>query len=369
MAGTTTPENLTTVGIEIETEFIPQGMSPPLDSFRTTHDASIESNVPYISFRGKRDDFIFYGEIPEKIRNLFGAGFLNLGVEYYSEILNPNIVDIEKLLEKNIDSLYLSGEESGIRSGIHFHVSLSSPPCYVLKNLVRIFLRYEDLIFKLSGLGKVNRGIFNSSAYSRPLSSGLYVPCGGIYYPIVNYDDLFKTRTSREFFDVWGDSNNMSGSRYFPARYLVLNLAPILFRGAVEFRPCNTTLNYKWIWGIMEFFRKLTKLSYSDRANNIEQVTKPVSEKRELVDLHDDLVQLSKLMFLDDKVFYTVEDIFNKTPTTKIPHEILRCHLESRRERVQNHWHNCNTYSPKEETGLNYIPNFPKIDDIHARGG
>lgn len=365
----TLAENYTTVGIEIETEFIPQANSPSLSEFRVTHDASIESDEPFLTIRNIKsgDNSYFYGDIPEKIRNLFGSGFLRLGVEYYSNILNPNALDLEKLLKDNMELLYLAGEQVGIRSGIHFHVSLSTPQTYVLRNLTKIFLRYEDLIFKLSGLGKVNRGVFNSSAYSRPLSQGIYVPSNGGYYPIINYDDLFATKTAKDFFNVWGDSNTQSGTRYFPARYLVLNLAPILFRGAVEYRPCNTTLNYKWIYGMLEFFRNITKLAASERSEKISNIIMPVENKRPLSDLYTDLVELLYFCQLDDKISYIIEDIFSKTPTMQLPRENLRSHLEIR-SRVNSHWQNC-TYKPNPLTVLDSTPKVPKIDDIHSRGG
>lgn len=185
--------------------------------------------------------------------------------------------NFETTLKSTLEILHC--EEKSIRSSIHFHFDIQQlakdRDVATLKNIIRVLNRTESLIYRLSGIFKDHRGIYNNYNYCRPIT--LWGPaCYRIGNSRTNfyYGQLFDTRklvlakSYKEFFYLYGDSLRNSEWKYHPVRYHGFNLFSLLRHGSLEYRTMNFTSSYINIIAMLLFFYTLTNfmlnIQYSD---------------------------------------------------------------------------------------------------------
>lgn len=284
--------------------------------WRTTRDASVETDVtnfgPVNITKYANNTYL-----PERSKR-------TIGTEILSPILDSNkcFSDILKL------TTYLeeAGESSeSERSSIHFHISLSSPSLKVLKTIIRLGRHFETLFFYLGGMGYKFRGVSNDSIYCRPITSygPSCVPYRGEYAQCFNLPDLIKIPEDVEsFWAIYGDSYNHT-DKYSPVRYTWLNLLPMFsysqtFKGTLEFRIFNKSLNPFYIYSAMYICKKFCQLAlsmgYSDFKNLDMLKTLSIYENGKglalnLLDKFHELADISEIMDVARKIVVATPDI------------------------------------------------------------
>ena len=229
------------------------------------------------------------------------------------------------------------GQEIDDRSGYHVHVSLSDPGTRALKSIFRLGMFSERLFYQLAGMGRKFRGFINDATYCRPITK---------FGPPVIKD---QKRHLRQIFDInklistekmspeewwiyYADLNSTARQqrRYHPARYLwlnVFNLCPATYRGTLEFRVANTTLNHFYLHAYTLFCvawtRLASQLKLSDiRRFNLEEENSVFDSGKSSTDILTTLVSLISEGELwvnnDDSIIPTLYKILETSEETKI---------------------------------------------------
>ena len=336
-------EIIESVGIEIEfsnldrkNKNIQRNMiEKNLRNYKLVHDASCESykeffadtNIP-IEFEQNTDvetlapiirRAIIGGEIVSPIRHSGGPDWIK------------EIYTLVELLEQ------YGEDESSERDSFHVHVNVSrSAPLFVLKNLLRITLSLEAILFRLGGMGRINRGETNSYCFQRPfLGNGPPVVSQkwrnnkDSLIPICNPKMMMEAESKEQFFGYYGDSIfwAKNGGKYVTQRYMCVNFYPILTQGSFEFRTANKTLNPEYILAWTNFCKSLVEKSYTclDIAS-YDQVERGFYENREIS--IDELLQAFEYYpKLDDATVEVLVDIWDKSPTPKFDNIWRYSHL------------------------------------------
>ena len=171
------------------------------------------------------------------------------GGEIVSPILNGETNDWQSqirticaMLSKEFDQ---EDTENIDRASIHVHVNLSdSFSLWEVKNLVRLAVAFEPFLYRLGGMGRLNRCSLNNFTFSRPiLKPSVYKYDDGNYYPMFNWKAMLEAESLEEFFNlfysaVWARDRDV---KYFPARYVGLNFYSLLIRHSIELRYANFT--------------------------------------------------------------------------------------------------------------------------------
>lgn len=351
-------EIIESIGIELEfsnvnrdsREFA-QEFNEKLPTYRRIHDASCET--PITTFAGipievgsEKDAQIIY---PYCVNTIVGG-------EIVSPILNSNEPKWVTEVREMCDLLIAHGEsEESSRDSFHVHVNVSTEvPLFALKNLLRLTGAYEAILFRLGGMGRMNRGEENSYCYQRPfLGNG--PPIISYYnpslersnnYPILSYEDLLGSKTKSEFFQRYGGADYYSahGVRYVTMRYMVVNFYPVLSQGSFEFRTANKTLNSNYIIAWSNFCKAFVDLAFSDRNLYKElEVTRPLFENREISD-NEFYDSMSMFKILDRETIEVLGEIWAYSPTPHFDNIPRYSHLPE----------------PTGFTGSKYIPNHLK---------
>jgi len=360
-----------TCGIEFETEEITPNVL--VHGWKNTHDASIESDTYVLnSFGGitvKKEN------IDENLLRLLSYQNIVVGTELVSPILDVENNETLEMIKKLVSTVFENGESAqGKRCGIHFHISLPNPSLTILKTILRLGRYFEALFFTLGGMGYEFRGVENDSTYCRPITQTgpVCVPFKGDFVQIFNIDDLLKTKTREEFWYLYGDCQNHS-SRYNPIRYHWLNLYPMNpysnYRGTLEFRIFNKTLNPLYIYSSLKLCKNFVQLvlnsSYSTlKGQNFldeNSVYNPTITKN---DLQKHLLRLHELTEFDDITLEILMTILDRSPQTILNPGYIHSHIRGlnndywRSERIN--------YNPRSiETKIKR----PRYVDIHVLRG
>lgn len=364
-----------TFGMEFETEFLTPGdMGSQKELkryFRSTHDASIETDV-YISQGG----ILLSKKSDDRALQYIGKSNFTIGTEFVSVILrasDPNLLD---LIKNFTDFLGENGESpESYRSGIHFHISLPNPNIYILRAILKLGLSLESLFFRLGGMGYEFRGLRNDSVYCRPITK-FGPPCvnsslGGYTQCFNPYDILNSNlRTTEEFWERYGDLRNHR-DRYNPIRYTWLNLYPMCpysseYKGTLEFRIFNKSLNPFFIYSTIQLCKKFVEYIVTNykkiKLEDLEEhsIYSSISEGKMMELFFETMGRLE----IDDPIVYILENIMRTTKTPTLPGEYVFSHLLSRRS-LNNYWTNT-SYHPER---ISEKINSPEFVDIHTLRG
>jgi hypothetical protein len=130
-------------------------------------------------------------------------------------------------------ALARAGATTSRDAGVHVHIDASDLTPEQIGGVARNFTKYEDAIYRIasSGWQSIRAG---ASTYAKPLERD-------------KVEKLAKARTAEQIkrawygtTDRWGTEGHGHGSRYYG-----LNLHSWFYRGTVEFRVFNSTMNAK----------------------------------------------------------------------------------------------------------------------------
>lgn len=365
-------QNGTTCGIEFELDSLEQHQAMNLfnkDSWKITHDASIETDVY---------DYGLFTLAPgsNDCNLLRRTARITLGAELVSQILNSESSGFFRAINKLCNELLELGEpRTSERSGIHFHISLSNPSLNILKNILRLGAHYEKLFFHMGGLGYKYRGETNDSIYSRPFTEfgPPIVDTGNGKAQIFTLKDVLTSKTVEEFWNLFGDIENYD-TRYHPIRYEFINIYPMFqgtqHKGTIEFRIWNKTLTSEFILAAFMmckgFVNACLKLTYSDLKSE-DLLTRNSIFKQPG---EDDFILLDELCEIGDVEKDSKEIlklILKRTPVPQLEPTYIYSHLRMRDSHI--FW-TSSSYKPTPiPTKLIRNPNFVDIHRLRGERG
>ena len=127
-------------------------------------------------------------------------------------------------------ALAAAGATTDRNAGIHVHVESRDLSAKQVAAVGRLFARFEDCIYRLasSGWNNIRPG---ARTYCRPLSS-------------TQIAGLVRARTEQDVKNAYyGPGADYSHSHGHSSRYCGLNLHSHFYRGTIEFRVFNSTMN------------------------------------------------------------------------------------------------------------------------------
>lgn len=337
-----TMEIIDSIGIELEFSNIDRN-TPKFKSylanhfphFRRAHDASCESpsyllnklNVPIIKIESQKDF--------DTLSQLIYVSVI--GGEIISPVCNSKEDQLRKDVENICKMLIKFGEtENTPRGSLHVHINVTSDiPLYAILNLLKLEAFFEAILYRLSSMGRMNRGTLNNYIFQRPfLGKGPPVVRGnksGEYYPIISYDDLLNSSSKAEFFSKYGDAiyHGNNGVRYITSRYMCVNFYPILTQGSFEFRTANKTLNPLYILAWIDFCKAIVEKAFSSRnSSEYDRIKRPLHENR-VITTEEFLDSISILPNIDVTTRATLKRIWESSPTPLFDNQWIHCHLEN----------------------------------------
>lgn len=368
-------EIIDSVGIEMEFSSIIRDSREFMNAalklvpgFQLDHDASCETpeivlgNIP-IRFKSAKDEQVLSG-ICRKV---------TIGGEIKSPISMGTSDEWVHSVYNLCELLKSFGEtEESQRDSLHVHINVSKEiPLFVLKNLLRLTTSLEAIIFRLGGMGRMNRGESNDFIYQRPyLGNG--PPVVWDYdtdgdnkhcYPVMNVDDLMTSTTKREFFERYGNAYSFAQKvRYTTCRYMVVNFYSILTYGSLEFRSANKTLNPDYILAWVNFARAFVEKAFVGRDESLfEQIARPLSDNRE-IPTHEFVTALGYLNSLDITTKNILLEIWMASPTPMFDNVWRFSHLPQ-----PTRFGNTTNYRPKHIDPL--IVKDARFVDLHVLEG
>jgi hypothetical protein len=248
--------------------------------YKITHDASVES--PTITLGGcPVKGATFDREINDAI---FRKSVI--GGELVSSILDTStkdwIVDISNIF-KRLKNLGERVETN--RGSIHIHVNFPTDHPSEHRHTLGILKRAwilagftEAFFYRIGGMGKEQRGKFMDYIYYRPiLGNGPPIVCSAIdlqHRPVLNYDDVLKSKNQIEFFYKCGDIWNAE-SRYHPCRYFWINFYNLRTdKPHIEFRVFNKTTRWDYVYAIAELCKAFVRVCYTIDTQTLLKETK-----------------------------------------------------------------------------------------------
>lgn len=338
--------------------------------FRATTDASIQTDV-FMTSGG----LILKRSSDEHALQYLAKSNFTIGTEILTGVLrssDPNLLD---LLKRFTGFLGDMGEsETSLRSGIHFHISLPNPNLSMLKSIVKLANSLEILFYTIGGMGYEFRGVKNDCTYCRPITK--FGP------PVVNYykggnvqvyttQDLLDAKNVQDFWVRYGDIPSHS-DRYSPVRYSWINLFPMSYispeyKGTLEFRVFNKTLNPHYIYATLQLCKKFTEFvvgNYRDL-----KVAEYLGEssiydsfsKEKVVELFENTV---RVLGIEDNIAYILYNIIKSSPVPTLSKEYVFSHILTKRP-TNSYWKGSD-YSPKI---ISEDIKKPEYVDIHRLRG
>ena len=161
-----------------------------------------------------------------------GSGYESVGRgEYQVEMVTPKLTYAElPKLQECVRRVRRAGAKANSSCGIHVHVDAANHNRQSLKNLIGIMYSKEDMLFKALQV--------NESRAARW--------CKKVREPMLQQarklsSDETKNLTQLE--DIWYEGQGGRSDHYNRTRYYALNLHSVFYRGTVEWRCFNSTLN------------------------------------------------------------------------------------------------------------------------------
>jgi len=181
--------------------------------------------------------------------SLYGLYTKNVGGEFVSPVFN---IEEEKWFDAPLyllDKLKEWEEGIDLRTGIHVHINIQTPPLYCLHNLVKLALSLESPMYRLScgELGYHRGGRHKDYMYCRPLSlpgPQVVKDSMDLWRPVFDAKKLLRSNSINEFFMACGRLDLNQNNKWHQSRYVWLNFASILLHHTIEFRLFNSTLDH-----------------------------------------------------------------------------------------------------------------------------
>ena len=307
-----------------------------LRNYRLVHDASCESMREFFADTDLPIEFAEETDLKTLAPIVRRAV---IGGEVVSPIRHSGHKDWIKEIYNLVEVLQQFGEdESSERDSFHVHVNVSqSIPLFAVQNLLKITLTLEAILFRLGGMGRINRGHVNNYCFCRPfLGNGPPVVQqkwgnGKVSnIPICDAEMMLGAETKEQFFNYFGDSIYYAqhNVRYVTHRYMCVNFYPILTQGSFEFRTANKTLNPEYIIAWTNLCKAIVDKSFTCREEeSYEKGRRPLYENREIP--VDELINaLSYYPKLDEDTIDVLVDIWEKSPTPMFDNAWRFTHLK-----------------------------------------
>lgn len=354
------PKNhIGTVGIEIETVLAGRKISN--NNFNIQSDASIMTPVRSIN---SGLPFILSGNDTIPILSIRGRDG-TIGTEFVSVIFD-DFRSMRTAVSDLCEGLLSQGEPTqDNRASVHFHVGMAYT-INTLKNIIRLGIRYESLLYHLGGMGYAFRGTRSNSPYCKAFTKNgppiVRSNLGNV--PMFNVPALLSAESVGSFWNRFGMYNGISNGRYTPQRYMFINLYSLELHGTLEFRMCNKTLNVDYIMAMAELSRQfsLSSLNGDYQYSNDDMFS--VFDKHTTEEHHQLLDFLSRdIGGITSRNLSILHDILDISPVTTLKNVYSRSHAKR---------YNDLFYSMNDVAGLNYCPiddsliNESYIEDSHA---
>lgn len=299
------------------------------DLLSITRDASTESYAEYFRTGGSKNLPIY-----KHTKSLKRFSQYN-NVEDYQKgfelIINPiEVQKLEPLLFTIFEVLTNAGDYTSERASVHFHVGFGNN-LRIMKNLLKICLHLDPVLYRLGGMGGIFRGHSNNAAYARPLLNSCVVPISNSlgrrrnripaverdsnvalrwrnssaedttsigntpstfssvefseqlisdmsqtdevrFARIINPEKALFTNTVSDFWECFGVTPEINGlPKYHPSRYSGCNFYAIPAHGTFEFRHFNQSMDYRLLTAISKFLRCTVELSTVIGKSEIER--------------------------------------------------------------------------------------------------
>jgi hypothetical protein len=360
------------VGIEIEyTDFNPMYDNNLMEFLNSkgwvvTHDASVES--PVNTFKGRP----IKGEVLDGAINPHIMKKDVIGGEFVSRIIETN----NPVWIRNLDILFahmkrLGEREQTNRGSIHVHINYPKVADinYKLDHLINpwILAGYlEAAFFRLGGFGYKPRGEHMDFIYYRPItkSGPQIIYDGNGYRPLLDYDLVLKSKSTKEFFEQCGDIRHAE-NRYHPSRYMWINFYNMYHKreGHLEFRCFNKTLNWMYLYAMVELCKHFVAICYKYRTKDLKMLVRGINPLDEPPKNHENYFNnmLKVLNIKNDLVTSILYDIWQKSEWPDYSDTKVFSHLLNR---VRVHY--SGKYKPKQLTTEEYATvTNPYYIDIH----
>lgn len=393
---------LDTIGVEYEStsmttddirDLLAKKLSPILGNFasniRTTRDASTEFFAERIK---SGQSYIRISTHTPLANKLSGMGSGNQEVMGFEVYTNPmEIPELERLLYPFMFMLQNAGDFTSQRAAVHFHVGFANN-LRLLKNLLRISLMLDPVLYRLGGMGGTFRGAVNAAAYARPLLNSAVVAVGrrlslsmtpqeaeevinqqktnrNKFVQIINPMAALEATNIADFWASFGVSYTGDNHKYHPCRYSGTNFFAVSAHGTIEFRHFNQCMDAPLIIAIAKFLRSTVELSASLGKNEAHQFEIIDSNKEISVGDAEEVVRkLVSLSFSKE-----IDNIPTESEVALILDTIAKSHFVPLPELpVKTHIRDFSVDHKLVEAGkLKYVEEFsePKHVDIHNISG
>lgn len=161
-------------------------------------------------------------------------GSVSGGAELVSPPLDFDSASDRNKVDTAIAALQLGGASTHNSAGIHVHIDASDLSAQQVANVGRFMFKFEDVIYRIA-----------SSGWTRLRPAGMNNYCKPVPEEMVRR--LCKVRDLDGFYRAWygsvQDGLHFRNSHYHESRYHGLNLHSWCYRGTIEFRIFNSSLN------------------------------------------------------------------------------------------------------------------------------
>ncbi len=274
------------------------------------HDASTEFFGEYLRGNSALMVFSTHTKAAKKIRQLNTGNRVTMGYELVTQPMT--MAEMESVVHRTISALNNMGEFTTERTATHFHIGFANS-LKLLKNLLRVCLMLDPVLYRLGGMGGTFRGRSNLSAYARPLLHSVCTPISmrkppsqniaqlmqnlqqsapswtaptpsvpeiskkdgmisGNFAQIINPISALEATSIEQFWACFGVDYPRGGEiKYHPVRYTGCNFFSIPAHGTFEFRHFNQSLNSILIVAIAKLLRGIVEMSTKLNSREILQ--------------------------------------------------------------------------------------------------
>lgn len=288
---------LDSVGVEYESTSFSTGeiakilnsrLNPILGKFaeniNVTRDASTEFVAEVIKSSSNFLKVSRHTELADRLSGMNQGNGMTMGFELYTNPLE--IPDLAKLIYPLMFTLQSAGDFTSSRASVHFHIGYVNN-MRLLKNLLRVCLMMEPVLYRLGGMGGTFRGGHNLAAYARPLLNSAVAFIGrkavtlnttpeelqqmmqeaesgkqkkSKAVQVINASAALEADSIEKFWAAFGVNYKGTNSKYHPCRYSGTNFFAINSHGTIEFRHFNQSMDASLIMAIAKFLRSTVEL-------------------------------------------------------------------------------------------------------------
>jgi hypothetical protein len=197
------------------------------------------------------------------------ASLTSVAEHLRAEVVTPILTydDLTKLQEVVRAVKAIGASADPACCSVHVHCDGSAFDGRALGNLAKLVYKQEPLLIK--ALGIQQRRL---DRYTKPISAELIARI-----------ERFRPRTLEEMNRAWYGYHNRNPQRYDSSRYCLLNLASLFFRGSIEIRAFEATLEAEKIQAYVQMVLALAARALNSRAASSRKRTfDPASARYDL---------------------------------------------------------------------------------------